>query len=117
MLIRCLTSIDHYVPHTELQVVHQKKKLQLIYLHGFASGPHGSKARYFAERCREIGRDIVIPDLNHPDFERMTITSQIKLVEDLICDESGQSGSVIIGSSLGFYAARYFDGRYYYRNF
>lgn len=72
----------------------------LAYLHGFASGPGSTKAVWFRERFATLGTTLVVPDLA-PDFTRMTITSQLDVVEPLLRDEP----AVLIGSSMGGYLA------------
>lgn len=74
--------------------------LQLVYLHGFASSPGSMKARFFRERLRALGLDLRVPELA-PDFRRMTISSQLAVVEPLL--EHGPT--VLLGSSLGGYLA------------
>jgi len=74
--------------------------LQLVYLHGFASSPGGTKASFFRDRLRTLGLHLRVPELA-PDFRRMTITSQLKVVEPLL--EAGPT--VLLGSSLGGYLA------------
>jgi len=74
--------------------------LQLVYLHGFASSPGSMKARFFRERLRALGLDLRVPELA-PDFRRMTITSQLAVVEPLL----EHRPTVLLGSSLGGYLA------------
>jgi uncharacterized protein len=80
----------------------------IIYLHGFASGPGSSKAKYFKERLERHGARVMIPDLAGGDFERSTITSQLALVERLAAGRP----VVLIGSSLGGYLAALFAARH-----
>jgi uncharacterized protein len=70
-----------------------------IYLHGFASGPQSTKARYFQARYSEVGIALQVPDLNQPDFAELTISRQIARVVDLL--PSDGSPVTLIGSSLG----------------
>lgn len=63
-----------------------------IYLHGFASGSQSFKVKYFAERWSGL----VVPDLNQPDFQTLTVSRQVEQVQQLITEPS-----FIIGSSLG----------------
>ncbi len=71
----------------------------IVYLHGFASGPTSRKATYFAEQFRAAGVPLEIPDLSNGDFEHLTITGQLQVIERL-----AQGRPVrLIGSSLGGY--------------
>ncbi|MGF1492089.1 MAG: YqiA/YcfP family alpha/beta fold hydrolase [Microcoleaceae cyanobacterium] len=54
---------------------------QLIYLHGFASGPQSAKAQYLQERWAERGTTMRIPDLNQDDFFHLSLTRQLQQVE------------------------------------
>jgi pimeloyl-ACP methyl ester carboxylesterase len=70
------------------------------YLHGFASGPASTKARFFAARLADLGATVHVPDLA-PDFTHMTVTSMLAIVEPLVEREP----AVVLGSSLGGYLA------------
>ncbi len=72
---------------------------RVIYLHGFASSPQSRKARFFAERLRANGFTVEIPDLANGDFEHLTLSGQLRLVEGLLRD----GRAILIGSSLGGY--------------
>ena len=74
---------------------------RILYLHGFASGPASKKARYFRDRFAERGIEIEIPDLAEGDFDHLTITGQLKVIERAVRDEPVW----LIGSSLGGYLA------------
>jgi uncharacterized protein len=63
-----------------------------IYLHGFASGPGSTKARYIRERFDRIGIELQVPDLNQGDFNHLTVSRQIAQVVDLF----PQDGSPVI---------------------
>ena len=70
-----------------------------FYLHGFASGPHSTKAAYFADRLAEHGVAFRCPDFNQPDFASLTLT---RMLGQLAADIANSSGPVtLIGSSLG----------------
>lgn len=71
-----------------------------IYLHGFASGPASTKCLYFSRRLQECGLSISAPDLNQPDFSRMTLTSQLKHV-DAELKKANDRNVILIGSSMG----------------
>ncbi len=72
----------------------------LGYLHGFASGPGSTKARFFAARIAAAGGRLLVPDLA-PDFTDMTVTSMLAIVDGIV----GDGPAVLLGSSLGGYLA------------
>jgi pimeloyl-ACP methyl ester carboxylesterase len=72
----------------------------LAYLHGFASGPGSTKARFFRARFAEVGATLEIPDLA-PDFTHQTVTSMLAIVEGLLA----HAPAVLLGLSLGGYLA------------
>ena len=73
-----------------------------IYLHGFASSPGSRKAQVFKERFSSSSRELIVPDLNGEDFTRMTLSSQIGLVEKLLNNRRERQFG-LIGSSMGGY--------------
>jgi pimeloyl-ACP methyl ester carboxylesterase len=79
-----------------------------VYLHGFASGPGSGKATFFSERLGACGIETVIPDLAAGDFEHMTISSQLGVIQRA----AGQGPQIIIGSSMGGYLAALFAARH-----
>jgi pimeloyl-ACP methyl ester carboxylesterase len=81
---------------------------RLVYLHGFASGPSSKKARYFAERFAELGMVIETPDLAAGDFEQLTITGQLEVIDKAV---NGAPVS-LMGSSLGGYLAALYAARH-----
>ena len=74
---------------------------RIVYLHGFASGPTSRKARFFADRLGECDQFQETPDLTEGNFEGVTISSQLNVLERLL----GNSAATLIGSSLGGYLA------------
>jgi pimeloyl-ACP methyl ester carboxylesterase len=72
----------------------------LLYLHGFASGPGSTKARFLAAHLAARGATLRVPDLA-PDFTRQTITGMLGIV-DAFLDEAP---AALLGSSLGGYLA------------
>src|SRR5258708_3369207 len=82
---------------------------RLIYLHGFASSPQSTKARYFAQKFGETVQ-FEAPDLTEGDFENTTVSQQLRFLEKLV----GQDGDPIIlmGSSMGGYLAALFAARH-----
>ena len=75
--------------------------LRILYLHGFASSPASRKARYFSEKLQDRGIAGEIPDLAEGEFERLTVTRKLKVIENSARHEP----VILIGSSLGGYLA------------
>jgi uncharacterized protein len=80
----------------------------VVYLHGFASGPQSSKAQFFRERFAELGQAIAIPQLDEGDFEKLTITGQLRVIDAAV----GGAPAILIGSSLGGYLAGLYASRH-----
>ncbi|MBI1896623.1 MAG: alpha/beta fold hydrolase [Acidobacteria bacterium] len=74
---------------------------RFLYLHGFASAPSSTKAEFFRRKLAEAGIELEVPALDCGDFENLTITAQLALVEQLAASDP----MVLIGSSLGGYLA------------
>jgi pimeloyl-ACP methyl ester carboxylesterase len=81
---------------------------RILYLHGFASGPSSGKARYFAQKFRDRGVDLEILDLAAGDFEHLTITGQLGVIERA----AAGSPVSLIGSSMGGYLAALYAQRH-----
>jgi pimeloyl-ACP methyl ester carboxylesterase len=82
--------------------------LKVLYLHGFASGPSSRKAKFFRARLEEAGVEVLVPDLAEGDFENLTISRQLKVIEDL----TGREPVRVMGSSMGGYLAALFAARH-----
>jgi pimeloyl-ACP methyl ester carboxylesterase len=75
-----------------------------IYLHGFASSPASTKARWFARALAAHDVGMSCPDFNLPDFETLTVTRMVGQAKDAA--RAAPSGPVaLIGSSLGAFVA------------
>lgn len=72
----------------------------IFYLHGFASSPGSTKIRYFSERLREHGVNLVCPDFNEPDFQTLTMTRMLDQLDGQL-PPAGGPPVALIGSSLG----------------
>jgi pimeloyl-ACP methyl ester carboxylesterase len=82
----------------------QTVNMHVVYLHGFASSPHSSKALFLGERLAACDIAMHCPDLNEPDFSTLTASRMVGQVERLI--EGLAPGPVaLIGSSLGAFVA------------
>jgi hypothetical protein len=79
-----------------------------IYLHGFASSPNSRKARFFEERFRELGIGLEVPDLAEGDFRNLTLSAQLRVVEQI----GGGLPVSLIGSSMGGYLAALYAARH-----
>jgi uncharacterized protein len=77
---------------------------EFIYLHGFASSPGSQKACVFKDHFKKAGLTLIIPDLQEDDFENLTVTSQVSLVQKII-DGKPDTDFALIGSSMGGYVA------------
>jgi len=77
--------------------------MKYLYLHGFASSPQSTKARYMQQKFAELGLTLHVPDLNFADFSKVTISEQlIYLDRNYLNDDEPL---VVIGSSLGGFLA------------
>lgn len=81
--------------------------LRVLYLHGFASSPRSRKARFFSEKLAAEGVALESPALDEGDFEHLTISGQLRLIEKVV----GSDPVVLIGSSLGGYLASLYAAR------
>jgi len=70
--------------------------MQVLYLHGFASGPSSRKAVAFSEHYGKRGITIQRLDLRVPSFEHLRLSAMIEHVRAAI-----QGPTIVIGSSLG----------------
>ena len=82
--------------------------MRIVYLHGLASGPQSSKAQFFAKRFGEMGVPFEAPRLDEGNFEGLTVSGQLKVV-----DQAVASGPVVLmGSSLGGYLAALYAAKH-----
>jgi len=85
--------------------------MRVVYLHGFASSPQSTKARFFERKFSEAGVPFEAPALDRGKFEKLTITGQLKVIDQAVSrTAAGGDAVVLMGSSLGGYlAALYAD--------
>jgi len=81
---------------------------RIVYLHGFASGPQSSKARYFRTLLEGSGARVDVPDLADGDFEHLTITGQLAVIDRAAAGDP----IALMGSSLGGYLAALYAARH-----
>ncbi len=82
--------------------------MRIVYLHGFASSPLSTKAQFFARKFAERGVPCDIPQLDGGNFERMTVSGQLEIVDRAI----GGERVTLMGSSLGGYVAGLYAARH-----
>jgi pimeloyl-ACP methyl ester carboxylesterase len=82
--------------------------MRIVYLHGFASSPQSGKAQFFAERFRTMGVPFEAPELDEGNFEGLTISGQLRVVENAV---RGQP-VVLMGSSMGGYLSALYAARH-----
>jgi pimeloyl-ACP methyl ester carboxylesterase len=75
--------------------------MRFVYLHGFASGPQSRKAQAFLRAFQSRQIELEIPCLDEGDFEHLTVSGQLQVVEKLLAGAPCR----LIGSSLGGYLA------------
>jgi hypothetical protein len=80
---------------------------RIVYLHGFASSPESGKARFFGGRFAELGVPFMAPQLDEGNFEGLTISGQLRVVDAAVAGEP----VVLMGSSLGGYVAALYAAR------
>jgi len=75
--------------------------MRYIYLHGFASGPQSRKAQAFRAALSGSEIDLEIPILDESDFEHLTLSRQLRVIEKTL----NGAPCRLIGSSMGGYLA------------
>jgi pimeloyl-ACP methyl ester carboxylesterase len=90
--------------------------MRVVYLHGFASSPSSSKARFFKRQFAEAGVQTDVPQLDSGNFRLLTITGQLAVVDRSVQEAMEQSipgePLVLMGSSLGGYLAALYAARH-----
>lgn len=81
--------------------------MRVVYLHGFASSPLSTKAQFFARKFDLNGVKCDIPQLDAGNFEGLTVSGQLRVIEDAVAGET----VTLMGSSLGGYLAALFAAR------
>jgi pimeloyl-ACP methyl ester carboxylesterase len=87
--------------------------MRVVYLHGFASSPKSTKAQFFAGKFGEAGVPFEAPELDRGEFEKLTITGQLEVVDETVRRGAADAGElVLMGSSLGGYLAALYADEY-----
>jgi pimeloyl-ACP methyl ester carboxylesterase len=91
--------------------------MRIVYLHGFASGPMSNKAQFFRARFEELGVPVEIPQLDERNFETLTVSSQLAVIDRAVIQNRDPNGAdgvpvTLMGSSLGGYLAALYASRH-----
>src|SRR4051812_8679432 len=81
--------------------------MRIVYLHGFASSPQSSKARFFQRKFTEASIPFIAPQLDRNDFQGLTITGMLEVTDAAVAGEK----TVLMGSSLGGFVAGLYAAR------
>ena len=77
--------------------------MNYLYLHGFASSPQSTKARYMQQKFAELGLTLHVPDLNLTDFSTVTLSEQLEYLDRTYLYNN--EPIIVLGSSLGGFLA------------
>jgi len=77
--------------------------MNYLYLHGFASSPQSTKARYMQQKFAELGLTLHVPDLNLTDFSTVTLSEQLDYLDRSYLHNN--EPLIVLGSSLGGFLA------------
>lgn len=77
--------------------------MNYLYLHGFASSPQSTKARYMQQKFAELGLTLHVPDLNLTDFSTVTLSEQLDYLDRTYLYNN--EPIIVLGSSLGGFLA------------
>ncbi|PZV19517.1 MAG: esterase [Pseudanabaena sp.] len=77
--------------------------MNYLYLHGFASSPQSTKARFMQQRFADMGLVLHLPDLNLTDFSTVTLSDQLAYLDRTYLHDN--EPITVFGSSLGGFLA------------
>ena len=90
--------------------------MRVVYLHGFASSPQSSKARFFGAKFAAAGVAFEAPQLDQGEFRNLTISGQMVVVGNAVSAQREKLAKgeplVLMGSSLGGYLAALYAERH-----
>src|SRR5258708_31004006 len=81
--------------------------MRVVYLHGFASSPQSTKAKFFARKFAQANIAFEAPAVDAGSFESLTISGQLEVVAKAAQAKAVADAEplVLMGSSLGGYLA------------
>lgn len=79
-------------------------EFRYAYLHGFASSSKSSKGQLFSRRFAARGEVLELPELNRPDFARLTISGALEAIDEMAA-AAPEARWRLIGSSMGGWLA------------
>ena len=82
--------------------------MRFAYIHGFASSPQSRKAEAFRALFAKATIRLEIPEMDEGDFEHLTISRQLAVLERTLTGEP----VCLIGSSMGGYLASLYASRH-----
>ena len=80
----------------------------VVYLHGLGSSPDSTKGKFFQRNFAMVGAEVYQPDLAEGDFQGLTITAQLAVVDRAVRE---REPVLLAGSSLGGYLAALYAAR------
>lgn len=90
--------------------------MRVVYLHGFASSPQSSKARFFGGKFAQAGVAFEAPPLDRGEFPNLTISGQMEVVGNAVSAQREKLAKgeplILMGSSLGGYLAALYAERH-----
>ena len=86
---------------SQTNIANSETARTVLYLHGFASGPGSTKAKFFKQAFEQAGIETIVPDLNVPSFEKMTLRTQLDLLAQVIGTIPTDKSLTLMGSSMG----------------
>lgn len=79
--------------------------IKYVHLHGFGSDRNSSKGLYLQRKLQEKGIELVLPELNQPSFEEITLSGALEELDRVLGAEKGVVWRISASSMGGYLAA------------